>query len=91
MKFYNFKQFTNAKGVEMLTVLTPGSMTDNIEEWMNIPQEERVKKLFTLEIVELIECDKEEIIEDYIFFEACIKDKEEQENLYNQMLNFKQQ
>ena len=89
MKTYNFKKSTNGRGEEMLTVLTPGIMTENMEELMNTPQDERAKKLFTLEIAELTECDKEEIIEDYIFFEACIKDKEEQENLYNQMLNFK--
>ena len=70
MKIYNFKQFTNAKGEEILMVI-----------------DENNKKIFSLELLEIEECSKSEIISDYINFEACLKG-EEAEDMYNQMLNF---
>ena len=45
------------------------------------------KKILSLELLEIEECSKSEMISEYINFEACIKG-EEAENLYNQMLNF---
>ena len=70
MKTYDFKQFTNAKGEEILMVI-----------------DENNKKIFSLELLEIEECSKSEIISDYINFEACLKG-EEAEDMYNQMLNF---
>ena len=49
--------------------------------------DENNKKIFSLELLEIEECSKSEIISDYINFEASLKG-EEAEDMYNQMLNF---
>ena len=88
MKTYNFKQFTNAKGEEILQVFGPGKLAETTEDAISMPSSEKAKLLFSMYISEISECSKEEIKEDYIFFEASIKG-EEAENLYNQILKFK--
>ena len=82
---YNFKKFLNQKGVEMLQVFSPGKMCTYTEDVLNTPEKDRAKRLFTMEVAEIKECSKQEIVEDYINYEACVYG-EEAENLYNQIL-----
>lgn len=88
MKTYNFEKFTNGRGVEMLTVFSPGKVPTTTEETLSIPRHEQAKKLFSMEVEEITSLTKEEIFSDYITGEASIRG-EEAENLYNQIISFK--